>query len=72
MQQCPDEPNMTVVFKDFVVVQVNKNQCAFNGKIEFLKIIDEPWKVNIFTDSLICGLFFNGTSLRQFLHFKHQ
>jgi hypothetical protein len=67
MQQCPDEPNMAVVFKDFVVVQINKNQCAFSGKIEFLKTIEEPWKVNIFQrQSDLCSVF-NGTSLPQLL-----
>jgi hypothetical protein len=39
---------MAVSLKDTVVLQINKNQCAFNGKIEFLKPVDEPWKVNIF------------------------
>jgi hypothetical protein len=48
MQQCPEEPNMAINFKDVVVVQINKSHCAFNGKIEFLKTIHEPWKVNIF------------------------
>lgn len=48
MQQCPEEPNMAVSFKDLVILQINENQCAFTGQIEFLKPIDEPWKVNIF------------------------
>jgi len=39
---------MAITFTDIVVVQINKSHCAFNGKIEFLKTIDEPWKVNIF------------------------
>ena len=57
MQQCQDEPNMAVSFEDIVVVQVNKNQYAFNGKIEFLKTIHEPWKVRIFyrQPDLCCG-----------------
>jgi hypothetical protein len=48
MQQCPGERNMAIIFKDIVVVQINKSHCALNGKIEFLKTIDDPWKVNIF------------------------
>jgi len=58
MHQCPDAPKMAVVFKDMVVVQINKNQCAFSGKIEFLKIVGEPWKVNIFpSQSDLCSVF---------------
>lgn len=58
MQQCPDEPNMAVAFKDFVVEQISKNKCAFTGKIEFLKTVDEPWKVNIFhRQPDLCSVF---------------
>ncbi|GFG30103.1 hypothetical protein Cfor_06153, partial [Coptotermes formosanus] len=46
MQQCPEEPNMAVSFKDLVILQINENQCAFTGQIEFLKPIDEPWKLH--------------------------
>lgn len=47
MQQCPDEPNMAVSLKDIAVMQINKDQYAFTGRIEFLKPVGEPWKVNI-------------------------
>jgi hypothetical protein len=58
MQQCPDEPNMAVSFEDLVVVQVNKLQCAFSGKIEFLKTVDEPWKVkNFYRQPDLCSVF---------------
>lgn len=47
MEQCPEETNMAVSFTDLSIQQINKDQCAFNGKIEFLKPVGEPWKVNI-------------------------
>jgi hypothetical protein len=37
---------MAVSFKDLFVLQINKDQCAFSGKIEFLEPVGEPWKVN--------------------------
>jgi hypothetical protein len=57
MQQCTNEPNMAVVLRDLVVVQINKDQSAFSGTIEFLKTVGEPWKVNIFNrqPDLCCG-----------------
>jgi hypothetical protein len=67
MEQCPDEPDLAVNFKDMVVMQINKTQCVYSGKIEFRKTVGEPWKVNIFPASLICALFYNATSLRQLL-----
>ena len=67
MQQCPDEPNMSVSFKDIVVLQINKTHCAFSGKIEFLKPVGEHWKVNIFhRQPDLCSVF-NSTSLRQLM-----
>jgi hypothetical protein len=38
---------MAVSFKDLFVKQINKDQCAFNGKIEFLQPVGEPWMVII-------------------------
>lgn len=67
MQQCPDEPNTAVVFKDMVIVQTDKTHSALSGTIDFRKTIGEPWKVNIFhSQSDLCSAF-NGTSLRQFV-----
>jgi hypothetical protein len=37
---------MAVSFKEIFVLQINKNQYAFSGKIEFLEPVGEPWKVN--------------------------
>ncbi|XP_021919261.1 uncharacterized protein LOC110829633 [Zootermopsis nevadensis] len=45
MEQCPEETNMAVSFTDLSIQQINKDQCAFNGKIEFLKPVGEPWKL---------------------------
>ncbi|XP_023721388.1 uncharacterized protein LOC111872073 isoform X2 [Cryptotermes secundus] len=45
IQQCPEEPNMAVSFNEIFVLQINKNQCAFSGKIKFLEPVGEPWKL---------------------------
>jgi hypothetical protein len=47
LEQCAEEPNMAISFKDLFVLQISRDKCAFRGKIEFLETIDEPWKVNI-------------------------
>jgi hypothetical protein len=56
MEQCPEEPNMAVSFKDIYVLQINEDQSAFSGKIEFLEPIGEPWKVNIIVVRTVVGV----------------
>ncbi|XP_069698837.1 uncharacterized protein [Periplaneta americana] len=43
--QCKDEPNTAILMKDFLVIQVNKDEYAFNGDIEFTKNIGERWEL---------------------------
>jgi hypothetical protein len=37
---------MAVSFNEILVLQINKDQCAFSGEIAFLEPVGEPWKVN--------------------------
>ena len=45
MQQCKEEPNTPVMFRDMMVLQINATDFAFNGKIEFVEAVGAPWKV---------------------------
>jgi hypothetical protein len=44
---------MAVSFKDLHILQINKDECAFSGNIQFLEPVGEPWKVNIILYTLL-------------------
>jgi hypothetical protein len=48
---------MAVSFNEILVLQINKDECAFSGKIAFLEPVGEPWKVNTIYATISVAVF---------------
>ncbi|PSN39028.1 hypothetical protein C0J52_25565 [Blattella germanica] len=45
-QQCKEQPNLPIIFEDIMVLQISEEEFAFNGNINFVKPVGNPWKLN--------------------------